>query len=300
LRLRVSPYQVGRKRIGLGTRALNKLSFTTMVYFPRTSDDMGRHEADGIPGGGYVMPCGPGHMQFILTLKDTLITQGTDAAILLLSYDLAPEHAYPAQLKQAVEVLRYMIETEGRSPSDLTLAGDSAGGNLTLSVLSHLSHPHPDVPPLHLSSKLHGAILISPWCSFNVHTDSFTKNKEKDMFDGRTLSRWSAAFLGSTSPYAGDFYSEPVTAPASWWEATADVIDEVLIWGGGNEVLLDGIEEFASRFQKGFGAKGGRVSTVITEKAAHVEMIAERILGYKGDSGTGSVQVINDWAKAKL
>jgi acetyl esterase/lipase len=246
------------------------------------------------------MPCGPGHMQFLLTLKDTLVAQGTDAAILLLAYDLAPEHTYPTQLKQAVEVLRYMVETEGRSPSDISLGGDSAGGNLTLGVLSHLSHPHPDIAPLDLSSRLHGAILISPWCSFNVHTDSHEKNKEKDMFDGRALSRWSTAFLGSSSPYAGDFYSEPVTAPASWWEATADVIDEVLIWGGGNEILLDGIEEFARRFEKGFGSKGGRVNTVITEQAAHIEMIAERILGYKGDSGTGSVHVIHDWAKAKL
>ncbi|KAF2790675.1 alpha/beta hydrolase fold domain-containing protein [Melanomma pulvis-pyrius CBS 109.77] len=251
-------------------------------------------------GGGYVMPCGPGHMQYLLSLKDTLVAQGTDAAILLLAYDLAPEFKYPTQLRQAVEVLRYLVETEGRNPSDLTLGGDSAGGNLTLSVLSHLTHPHPDIPPLNLPSKLHGAILISPWASFNTHTSSFTTNAEKDMFDGRTLGRWSSAFLGSDSPYAGDFYSEPVLAPASWWEGTADVIEEVLIWGGGNEVLLDGIVEFARRFETGFGGKGGRVTTVITDKAAHVEMIVERILGYKGDSGTGSVGVINDWVKAKL
>lgn len=246
------------------------------------------------------MPCGPGHMQYLLTLKDTLVAQGTDAAVLLLAYDLAPEFKYPTQLRQAVEVVRYLVETEGRSPSDLTLGGDSAGGNLTLSVLSHLAHPHPDIPPLNLPSKLHGAILISPWCSFNTHTSSFTTNAEKDMFDGRTLNRWSSAFLGSDSPYAGDFYSEPVLAPASWWEGTADVIEEVLIWGGGNEVLLDSIEEFARRFQTGFGGKGGRVTTVITDKAAHVEMIVERILGYKGDSGTGSIGVLNDWVKAKL
>ncbi|KAF2705742.1 alpha/beta hydrolase fold domain-containing protein [Pleomassaria siparia CBS 279.74] len=251
-------------------------------------------------GGGYVVPCGPGHMQFLLTLKDTLVSQGTDAAILLLSYDLAPEHPYPAQLKQAVEVVRYMVEAEGRSPSDITLGGDSAGGNLTIGVLSHLSHPHPDIPPLNLSSKLNGAILISPWCSFNIHTDSFITNAQKDMFDGRALSRWSTAFLNSPSPYAGDFYSEPVTAPASWWETIPDVIDEVLIWGGGNEILLDGIEEFARRFQKGFGDNGGKVQFLVTEKAGHIEMIVERILGYKGDSGTGSVKVVHDWAKAKL
>lgn len=251
-------------------------------------------------GGGYVVPASPGHLQILLEIKDTLVAQGSDTAVFLLAYNLAPERKYPTQLQQAVEALRYLIETTGRSPSDITLGGDSAGGNLTLGVLSHISHPHPDVPALNLSSKLHAALLISPWCSFNTHTQAFKTNAEKDMFDGRTLNRWSGAFLGSDSPFAGDFYNEPVLAAPSWWEPTADVIEEVLIWAGGNEVLLDGIEEFSKRFTKGFGGKGGRVSTVITPNAAHVEWVVEVLLGYKGDSGTGSAKVIKDWVKAKL
>lgn len=246
------------------------------------------------------MPCTPGHLQYLTDMKDTLVAQGSDVAVLLLAYDLAPEHKYPTQLRQAIECLRYLIETTGRSPSDISLGGDSAGGNLTISVLSHLTHPHPEIPALPLQTKLHAALLLSPWCSFNTHTPAYKTNAEKDCFDARPLERWSAAFLGNDSPFAGDFYSEPVTAPASWWEGTADVIDEVLIWGGGNEILLDGIEEFSKRFTKGFGGKGGRVNTVITEKAAHIEMILELLLGYKGDSGTGSAKVVKDWAKAKL
>lgn len=253
-----------------------------------------------VQGGGYVLSCTSGHLHFLTGLKDMLIAHGTDVAILLLAYDLAPEHKYPTQLKQAVEVLRHMVETEGRDPSTISLGGDSAGGNLTIGVLSHLSHPHPDIPPLQLPAKLNAAILLSPWVSFNIHTDSFDFNREKDMFDGRALSRWSTAFLGSTSPFAGDFYNEPVIAPASWWEPTADVISEVLIWAGANEILLDGIEEFARRFERGFGGSGGSVNTVVTEKAAHIEMVAERILGYKGDSGSGSKGVVEQWAKAKL
>ncbi|KAF2468919.1 alpha/beta hydrolase fold domain-containing protein [Lindgomyces ingoldianus] len=251
-------------------------------------------------GGGYVIPANAGQMQYLMEMKDSLIAQGSDTAVVFLAYDLAPEFKYPTQLKQAVELLQYLVETQGRNPSDITLGGDSAGGNLTIGVLSHLSHPHPDIPALNLPSKLHAAFLLSPWCSFNTHTPTFLSNAEKDIFDGRALSRWSSAFLGSDSPFAGDLYNEPALAPASWWEPTADVIEEVLIWGGANEILLDGIEEFARRFQKGFGGKGGKVSTIITAKAAHEEMILERLLGYKGDSGTGSAQVVQDWVKAKL
>jgi acetyl esterase/lipase len=239
-------------------------------------------------------------MKILLEIQETLSAQGTDTAALLLAYDLAPEAKYPIQLRQGVEVLRYLIETENRDPSNITLGGDSAGGNLALAVLSHLSHPHPDIPALSLPSKLHAAFLISPWASFNTHTTSFKTNAEKDMFDARTLNRWSSAFLGSDSPFAGDFYSEPVLAPAWWWEKTADMIGEVLIWGGGNEILIDGIEEFARRFTQGFGGKGGIVTTVVTPKAAHDEWLAEKLLGYKGDSGTGSSTVVKDWVKAKL
>ncbi|PVI02934.1 alpha/beta-hydrolase [Periconia macrospinosa] len=251
-------------------------------------------------GGGYCLPIGPPHFQYLSSLQSSLASEGTSISILFLAYTLAPEATYPTQLREAISCLRYLIQTTGRAPCDITLGGDSAGGNLTLGVLSHLAHPHPEIATLHLPTKLHAAVLISPWCSFNTHTPGYEENAEKDCFDGRAIAKWSAAFLGSTSPFAGDFYNEPVLAPAQWWEGVADVIDEVLIWAGRNEVLVDSIEEVARRFTKGFGGKGGRVNTVVTEKAAHIEPILELLLGYKGDSGTGSATVIKDWVRAKL
>lgn len=237
----------------------------------------------------------------MLWLDDLQKSLGPDVSALLLAYDLAPEHPYPAQLRQAVELLRYLVETDGRSPSDLILGGDSAGGNLALGLLSHLAHPHPEIAPLSLPAKIHAVLLISPWSALtNTNTPAFATNAERDMFDARTLDRWWPAFLGSDSPFAGDFYSEPVLAAPEWWEPVADIAEEVLIWAGDNEILKDGIEAMARKFTKGFGGKGGRVNTVITPKACHEEMIVERILGYKGDSGTGSQHVVQEWVKAKL
>lgn len=235
-----------------------------------------------------------------MNIKDTLAAQGTDTAVLFLAYGLAPEHKYPTQLIQAVEALRYLVRTTGRTPSDISLGGDSAGGNMVIGVLSHLAHPHPEIPALPLPTKLHAALLMSPWCSFNTHTRAYETNAEKDLFDRRALERWSTAFLGSDSPFAGDFYNEPVTAPSWWWEGTASVIDEVLVWAGANEILIDSIEAWTERFTKGFGGQGGRVNTITTPKAAHMEPILELILGYKGDSGTGGATAIQDWARAKL
>jgi acetyl esterase/lipase len=172
------------------------------------------------------------------------------------------------------------------------LGGDSAGGNLALGVLSHIAHPHPEIPPLTLPAKIHAAMLISPWASLTqTHTPAFVTNAERDMFDARTLHRWSAAFLGSNSPFAGDYYSEPILAAADWWSPVADAVGDVLIWAGDNEVLKDGILALAKKVETGF---------VVTPKACHEEMIIERILGYKGDSGTGSHQVVQAWVKAQL
>jgi acetyl esterase/lipase len=162
---------------------------------------------------------------------------------------------------------------------------------MILGLLSHLAHPHPNIAPLSLPGKIHGVLLISPWCSLTqTNTPAFRTNAERDMFDARTLSRWSTAFLGSDSPFASP----------EWWEPVTDFVEEVLIWAGGNEVLVDGIEAFAKKFEKGYGSKGGLVATVVTPKACHEEMILERILGYKGDSGTGSQAVVECWVKAKL
>jgi len=89
-----------------------------------------------------------------------------------------------------------------------------------------------------------------------------------------------------------------VHSAPSWWEATAGVVGEVLIWGGSYEILLDGIEEFAHRFKKGYGGSGEKVTIVITDKAAHEEMVVERMLGYKQKSE--SARAVEDWVKAKL
>lgn len=249
-------------------------------------------------GGGYVLPCGAGHMAWLDDLRKAM---GPDVSALLLAYDLAPEHTYPTQLRQATELLRHLIQVQGRNPSDLVLGGDSAGANLLLGLLSHLAHPHPQVESLLLPGKFRGALLISPWCSLtNTHTPAFIANAERDMFDARALARWAAAFLASDSAFAGDFYNEPVLAAPEWWEPVADLVDEVLIWAGDNEILKDGIEAFAAKFTEGFRAKGGRVDTVVTPRACHEEMIVERILGYKGDSGTGSQAVVESWVKSKL
>ena len=81
-------------------------------------------------------------------------------AVIMLSYTLTPEARCPRQLQQGVELLLYLTTTLGKDPSDIVLAGDFAGGNLALAVLSHISHPHEAVPVVELSRPLRGVLLF--------------------------------------------------------------------------------------------------------------------------------------------
>ncbi|KAG8526682.1 uncharacterized protein KY384_008111 [Bacidia gigantensis] len=94
-------------------------------------------------GGGYALPVTPAHLTFLTHLTTLIPT----LRILLPAYTLAPTASYPTQLSQAAESLHLLLSPPfSLSPSQISIAGDSAGGNLTLALLSHLLHPHPDLP----------------------------------------------------------------------------------------------------------------------------------------------------------
>ena len=191
-------------------------------------------------GGGYVLPAVAPHMTFLAALVETFNTQGHDFSVLALAYTLAPEGAFPQQLIEATELLNRLLKTEGRSPDSIIIGGDSAGGNLTVSVISHILHPHPKVEKLELNAPLRGAILISPWVSFRSDDYSTTANATTDMIDERAVNRWAHAFVGTTGSgnAVGDSWSEPRRAPASWWQGANKVVKHALILGGEREILI--------------------------------------------------------------
>ena len=52
-------------------------------------------------------------------------------------YRLAPEDPFPSGFEDCVEAYNHLLDT-GHDPKDIVLAGDSAGGNMVLSVLLYL------------------------------------------------------------------------------------------------------------------------------------------------------------------
>src|SRR6266700_6959528 len=59
------------------------------------------------------------------------IAAATQAAVLIIDYRLAPEHPFPAALDDAVSAYRWLLD-RGVAPGGIVIAGDSAGGGLTV------------------------------------------------------------------------------------------------------------------------------------------------------------------------
>jgi acetyl esterase/lipase len=198
-------------------------------------------------GGGFAVPAIPAYFDFWLEVIRALNENGHDLAVFFPQYTLTPHAVYPTQLRQAVEALRYIINETGRSPANVIIGGDSAGGNLASATLLHLSHPHPEIDPLELSAPLAGVFAYAPWVSFSTEWPSMKENEWKDIITPSLLKHWANVYRGDK---AADNWNEPINAPAKWW---ADVKTErILILAGGDEILLSPIEEYAKKIKSVF------------------------------------------------
>ncbi len=89
----------------------------------------------------------------------------------VLDYRLAPEDPFPAALDDSIMGYQYLLN-KGINPKNIIIAGDSAGGGLTVATLLKLRELDLNMP--------RKAILISPWVDLTTSTSSYEKNKKKD------------------------------------------------------------------------------------------------------------------------
>ena len=75
--------------------------------------------------------------------------------ITALDYRLAPETRFPGPLHDAVSAYFRLVDDLHISPENIIIAGDSAGGGLSLALLLYLRDNEYPMPG--------GAILMSPW-----------------------------------------------------------------------------------------------------------------------------------------
>jgi epsilon-lactone hydrolase len=78
---------------------------------------------------------------------------------LAIDYRRAPEHPYPAAHEDALAAWRFLRQ-QGIAAEDIAVGGDSAGGNLTLGLISRLRAAGEALPAC--------AWLVSPWTDLTM------------------------------------------------------------------------------------------------------------------------------------
>ncbi|KAJ7701579.1 Alpha/Beta hydrolase protein [Mycena rosella] len=201
-----------------------------------------------VHGGGFLLPATDFSLSFWRYVQLELEKQGIEVGIALFSYSLAPIATFPTPLKQARLGLEFLLAA-GVQPQNLQLAGDSAGGNLIVQLLSQMLHPLPSVPEIHLPAPLRGALLISPWVNLSADSASHRENDGRDILRRNTLARWGATIL-SAVPAGDRAFAEAARAPAEWFAGADRVVERVLVTAGGAECLRDDIVAFGEAFKQ--------------------------------------------------
>lgn len=117
-----------------------------------------------VHGGGYVSGSCNDHRAII-----SKFAKNCGIKYLTYEYRLAPEHPYPAAVDDSVKVYRRILDS-GFTPENILIAGESAGGGLTLAVLLALKEQNIALPI--------AAVAISPWTDLSCSGESYqTKNK---------------------------------------------------------------------------------------------------------------------------
>jgi epsilon-lactone hydrolase len=179
-------------------------------------------------GGGYVVGS-------INTHRDlaSRISRAAGARSLVIDYRLAPEHPHPAALDDAVAAYRWLLST-GINPGRLVIAGDSAGGGLTVATLVALRDAGLPLPA--------AAVCLSPWVDLEGIGESMTTKASSDpMIHVDGLRKMAAAYLGGQDPRT------PLAAPLY---ANLSGLPPLLIQVGTAETLLDDSTRLAERARK--------------------------------------------------
>jgi monoterpene epsilon-lactone hydrolase len=176
-------------------------------------------------GGGYVIGSLDTHREMISRLS-----RAASARALAIDYRLAPEHAYPAAVEDSTAAYRWLVST-GVDPSRLVIAGDSAGGGLTVASLVVLREAGEPLPT--------AGVCLSPWVDLECLGESMTAKAEVDPIVQREpILAMAKAYLGNAHPRT------PLASPLY---ADLKGLPPLLIQVGTAEALLDDSMRLAER-----------------------------------------------------
>jgi len=149
-------------------------------------------------GGGYCLGSINTHRALVARLAGAC---GLRA--LAVDYRLAPEYPFPAAIEDATAVYRWLLR-QGTAPAEVVVAGDSAGGGLTVATMLALRDAGDPLPA--------AGVCLSPWVDMEGLGASMTTCAGRDpMVDRDGLLLLASAYLGGAdarSPLAAPIHAD--------------------------------------------------------------------------------------------
>ena len=195
-------------------------------------------------GGGYLLGSVSSHRAML-----ERIAKAAGARVLALNYRLAPEAPFPAAVDDACAGYRWLL-TQGIAAKHIAIAGDSAGGGLTLATLLALRDAGDAMPGC--------AVPISPWTDMEGTGASMQTRAAVDpMVQKGPLTEMASAYLqgaDTRNPLASPLYGNFKGLPP------------MLIQVGDAETLLDD----TTRIEPKLKAAGVDVTVEVWDEMIHV------------------------------
>jgi len=202
-------------------------------------------------GGGYIS-ASPGAYRGVTS---TLANNGF--RVFCPDYRLAPEAQFPLQIEDALSVYRGLLE-RGIQPSQLAIAGDSAGGNLALALCIKLREARLPQPS--------ALVLFSPCVDWSASGNSVQSNSARCcLYTKQAILDVATMYLGDASP------EDPLASPLY---ASLEGLPPMLIHVGENEVLLDDSLRLADKAKQA----GTEVEVRVWPTVPHVWQLSHRVI----------------------
>ncbi len=221
-------------------------------------------------GGGYTM--GSSKATHVVA---SFLSSASGCRVLCLDYRLAPEHPFPAALKDTIAAYRWMLE-QGIAHTRIVLVGFSAGGGLALSTLVSLRDAHVALPA--------GAVLISPWTDLAGTGESLKTKADADPWLTDEMNRYHAALYAN-----GKDLRHPLISPLY---ADLHGLPPLLIHVGGDEIMLDDSRRVAEKAK----AAGVEVTLEVWEGLWHVF----HAFAYRLAEGKLAIDKIGEFIRQRL